>query len=207
MDLFTWGFISIVLIFMGAKVFYEFRMYKNSVYKMIYSSFIEYRSRRKSIEGMSESYNFRDAFGPHRIIFSALEDQKISPASFMTVFLTSGCYVFGICTKEPAANSIARTKEFFSENVQKKLEGTVYDSEKVPVTFRLLLPDSLPGKISRDKGVIRRQELMEELTRLHKEAPAVWSAEDVDHLFRTIAAQALKTEEESSLSSMLTKDM
>ena len=206
MDLFTWGFISIVLIFMGVKVFYEYRMYKNSVYKMIYSSFIEYRSRRKSIEGMSESYSFRETFGPHRIIFSALEDQKVNPASFMTVFLTSGCYVFGVCNKAPAASSMAHTKEFFAENVQKKLEGTVYGSGKIPVTYRLLLPDSLPGKLPRDKGVIRRQELMEELTRLHKQAPAAWSGEDVDHLFRTTAAQALKTEEESQLSTMLTKD-
>ncbi len=204
-DWFTWGFVAMILVFMVIKVLYQRKMYKDSVYRVIYSAFTEYRVRRKSIEGMSESYLFRDTFGPHRIIYSVVDSKKYHPFSFITVFLNTGCYVFGVCTKTPDEKSLSVCWEFYEKNIQKKLKDTVYDPGKLPVTCKLIVPDAMTQVPEKDY-IIRRSGLVECLRTLQSQRKAQYSAEDVEHLFKIVAAEVLKKEDDSRLGTMLTKD-
>lgn len=205
MDWLTWGFVAVVLIFMAAKLLFERKMYKNSVYKVIYATFTEYRMRKKSIERMAESYQFQEKLGAHKIIFSVVDEKTYNPASFVTVLLESGCYIFGVCAKAPGDNAVTTCKMFYAQNIEAKLKGTVYDPKKLPVTYRLVVPDSMTDAPKR-KNVIRREQLFEELQALHGAAKPVYSAEDVEHLFKIIAADVLKKENDSQLGTMLAQD-
>lgn len=205
MDWFTWGFVALILVFMIAKLLFEHRMYKNSVYKVIYGTFTEYRMRKKSIERMSESYDFQRELGPHRIIYSVVDEKVYNPASFVTVFLESGCYIFGVCSKMPGDNAITTCKMFYTQNIEAKLKGSVYDPRKLPVTYLLVVPDSLK-EVPKRKNLIRREQLFTQLKELHSAASPVYSGEDVEHLFKLVAADVLKKEEDSQLGTMLSQD-
>lgn len=205
MDLFTWGFVAVILVIVGGKWLFERKMYKNSVYKVLYSSFTEYRIRKKTVEGMSESYVLRDTFGGGRMIYQVLNDRQCNPSSFVTIFLESGCYVFGVSvTDKPAKDSLKICKSFFDQNIKKKLADSVYEKKEYPVHFYVVIPDKSSFKEA--AHVVKRQNILSVLQNEHTSGEKVFSQEDVKHLFSIVAKEALDNEEENKFATMLLKE-
>ena len=211
MDVFTWGFVAVILLLAAAKFLFDWRMYKNSVYPVFYAGYTEYRMRKKSVEGMSESYALKDDLGAHRLLYHALRDTSRSPNAFVTLFLTDGIYVCGVVTgQKPQKDALRICREFFAENVEKRLrELTLWREKPLPVTYRIVLPDK--SAYAENTPCVKRAHLLAEIKKLRAEAlrkggGTGWSEAQLEQGFRAAAADALREEKASSLSFLLTKD-
>lgn len=194
MDPLAIGFAGVVATIMIAKWLLEFKMYRSSVYKMLYSGYTEYRMRRKSVRRMSESVAMQEQFGDCRLIFQVLRSDYV-PASFVTVILRSGCYVFGVTgSVPPRKDSLQVCHRFFQENIAKKLAGTPYQSEALPVAYTVVVPDS--SNIAQTGAIVKRGEMIEWLKQLDSAREKVLSAEDVQHIFSVVAKEALAQEQQ-----------
>ncbi len=192
MDPFALGFVGVVAVIMAAKWLFEFKMYRSSVYKMLYSGYTEYRMRRKSVLRMSESVAMQARFGDCRLIFQVLPSDCV-PTSFVTVILRSGCYVFGVTgNASPQRNSLQVCRRFFQENIAKKLADTRYRGEALPVAYALVVADS--SNIAQTEYIVKRGDMITWLGRLDSFREKVLSAEDVQHIFSVVAKEALAQE-------------
>lgn len=192
MDPLAIGFVGVVAAIMTAKWLLEFKMYRSSVYKMLYSGFTEYRMRRKSVRRMSESAAMHEQFGDCRMIFQVLSSDCV-PASFVTVILCSGCYVLGVAgSASPRKDSLQVCRRFFQENITEKLGGTPYQGRKLPVAYAVVVPDS--SNIAQTEHIVKRSNMIEWLKQLDSTREKVLSAEDVQHIFNVVAKEALVQE-------------
>ena len=201
MDLLTYGFLSIVIIIMVTKWLFEWKMYKNSVYGILYSTFTEYRMRKKTVIGMSESMKLNELFGSSRIIYHVLDSKQNKLTSFVTIFLSSGCYVIGISMKNMVdKNSVKIVEKFLHENIMDKLDKTIYMEQEIPTHIILLVSDNeLYGNNQEQIGsthIIKRSEVIENIKEIHNASKSVLTQEDISHIFQLVAQEALKTEKE-----------
>jgi hypothetical protein len=142
MDWLTWGLVFVLIVFFTARWVIEYRIYKNSVYKVIYENFTEYRIRKKSIEGMSESNVIKKMFGSGRLVYQVLDQRNLNPASFVVMILPGGFQIFGIAGKNKVGRDALKIcGKFYAENVEKKLAQSVYAGKNIPVSFRVVLSD------------------------------------------------------------------
>lgn len=197
MDILTIGFITVVILFMTCKFLFDLHMYRNSIYKVLYSGFTEYRMRKKSIEGMSQSYVLTEECGPNRMIYYVMEREHSVPSSFITIFLTSGCYLVSV-KHNKNSDSFLEAKEFEQQNIMSQLENTVYNSLKFPTTIIKVLTDSCEtnkkdaGK--KNKLTIRREELLNTIKALHSRSEKVLTANDINGIFMTLAHDTIENE-------------
>jgi hypothetical protein len=198
MDVITIGFISIVVIYMIGKFFFNLRMYRNSIYEVLYSGFTEYRMRMKSVEEMSESCVLTEKCGPNRIIYYVIEKEHSVPTAFVTIFLTSGCYILALKKKNENTDSFFEAKEFEKQNIASKLEDTVYKALEFPTTIITVLPDdSKAGNTEvgkKNKQIVRRKVLIDTIKALHDKAEKVLTANDVNGMFMTLAHDTIENE-------------
>jgi len=197
MDILTIGFITVVVFFMALKVLFEWRMYRNSIYQVLYSGFIEYRMRKKSIEGMSQSYALKEEFGPHRIIYYIIDKGNTSASAFVIIFLTSGCYLISI-KKDVKSDMFLEAKEFQKQNITGKLKDTVYKSLEFPTTIITVLPDSYKGGIQdanvKNELTVHRKELLGTIKELYRKSEKVLTSNDINGIFRALANDAIEDE-------------
>ena len=193
MDPIALGFVGVVATIMIAKWLFEFKMFRNSIYKMLYSGYTEYRMRKKSVSRMSESVAMNEQFGDCRLIFQVLPSDYV-PASFVTVILRSGCYVFGITGGvAPRKDSLQVCRRFFQENIARKLEDTPYQGRKLPVAYAIVVPDS--SNITKTEYIIKRSDMITWLKQRDSACEKVLSAEDVQHIFSVLVKEALVKEQ------------
>lgn len=196
MEILTIGFISIIIIFMLFKFLFELYMYRNSVYEVLYSSFTEYRMRKKSIEGISESYLLKEAFGPHRIVYHIDEKGYGTRAAYATVFLTSGCYT--IAVNNETKNVISEVKTFMKQNIFELLKGTVYHSLSIQ-TFIFIISsnNSMDNAANGEKTkgfIVERKDLISKIKEVHNDKKNNLSRIDIDGIFYTIAQDSIESE-------------
>lgn len=198
MDIFTIGFFAVFILFMAAKYSFGFYMYRKSIYKVLYSGFTEYRMRRKSIEGMSQSYVLKEEFGPNRIIYHVVDSKGAEPSAFVTVFLTSGCYIIKVLKKNEHKKSESDTVEFKQSFILNKLNGTIYQSLRLPVYIIQVLPDLKNGKgrnqVNKTARTVPRSELLSILKELHAKSAKVLTEIDLNGIFMTLAHDAIENE-------------
>jgi len=196
MEILTIGFITVIIIFMLFKFLFELYMYKNSVYEVLYSSFTEYRMRKKSIEGISESYRLKEVFGPHRILYHINEKGHGTRAAYATVFLTSGCYT--IAVNNNTKNVFSEVKAFMKENIYDPLKSTVYQSLPFQ-TFIFVISSNQSldnsANFEKNKGfIVGREDLMGRIKELHNQKKNHMSRIDIDGIFYTIAQDRIESE-------------
>ena len=196
MEILTIGFITIIIIFMLLKFLFELYMYKNSVYEVLYSSFTEYRMRKKSIEGISESYQLKELFGPHRILYHIDEKGYGKRAAYATVFLTSGCYT--IAVNNETKSVFSEVKTFMKQNIYDPLKSTVYQSLSFQTfIFVISSNNSLDNaaNFEKTKGfIIERKELISKIKELHNLKKNNLSRNDIDGIFYTLAQDSIESE-------------
>ncbi|MGB4588573.1 MAG: hypothetical protein WBI17_04980 [Clostridiaceae bacterium] len=198
MDILTIGFIIVLIIFMLVKFLFELYMYKNSVYEVLYSSFTEYRMRKKSIEGMSESYQLKEVFGPHRILYHINEKGNGARSAYATVFLTSGCYT--IAVNNETKNVFSEVKKFMNLNIEDQLKNTVYHSLSLQTNIFVISSNhpKLNATGEKTKGfVIERNELISKITEIHHQKKSNLSKIDIDGIFYTLAEDSIESEKVS----------
>lgn len=195
MDILTIGFITVIILFTICKFLFNLHMYRNSIYEVLYSGFTEYRMRKKSIEGMSESCILTEEFGPNRIIYHVIEKKYSMPAAFVTIFLTSGCYVIDV-EKNQNGDIFCDAKVFKEQNIVRRLEETIYNSLTFPITSITVLPDTceIKRKDSKNKITVRRKALFNTLKKLHNKSETVLTAKDINGIFMTLTHDTIEEE-------------
>jgi hypothetical protein len=196
MEILTIGFITVIIIFMLFKFIFELYMYKNSVYEVLYSSFTEYRMRKKSIEGFSESYLLKEVFGPHRILYHIDEKGHGTRAAYATVFLTSGCYTIAVNNKTKKVFS--EVKAFMKQSIYDPLKNTVYHALSFQTfIFVIRSNNSMDNASNAEKSkefIIERKDLISKIKELHNQKKNHMSRIDIDGIFYTIAQDSIESE-------------
>ncbi len=195
MDILTIGFVTVIILFTVCKFLFDRHIYRNSIYQVLYSGFTEYRMRKKSIEGMSESCILTEEFGPHRMLYHVIEKKHAMPCAFVTIFLTSGCYILSI-DKNQNEKAFDEAKAFKEQNIIGQLEKTVYNTLKFPITMMRVLPDTyeIKKKDSKKEWTIRRKDLFHFLKKLHSKSETVLSPNDINGIFMTLAHDTMEEE-------------
>lgn len=196
MDTLTIGFILAVVIFMLIKLLFELYMYKNSMYEILYSSFTEYRMRKKSIEGMSESYLLKEVFGPHRILYHILQQGHSAGRAFATVILTSGCYTIAVNSERK--NIMVEVKSFMRQHITDQLKNTVYQSVSFQSDIFVIRSNGAKDSAvdgEKSKGhLISRKDLLGEMEKRHHLKKHSLSKVDIDGIFYTLAQDSIDNE-------------
>lgn len=201
---------------------YSWYLYHNSIQKVIYSNFGEYFLRKRSIKGLSESYYFKSRFGEHRIYYQLAKDNRQNkPQAFLMIILSSGLYLINVKTqgghiiakltgdyksevteinKKTKSSSIRivpfkNPKEELSQ-CKKMLEGKL-GSCHIPIHLITVFPDkssiSWDGK-KENIPVVQRKELFGAIDRLHKENPKNMTADQIQAVYRSVAADSIEYE-------------
>jgi len=196
MEILTIGFVTIIIVFMLLKFLFELCMYKNSVYEVLYSSFTEYRMRKKSIEGISESYQLKEVFGPHRILYHIDEKGHGTRAAYATVFLTSGCYT--IAVNNETKNVFSEVKAFMKQNIYDPLKSTVYHSLPLQTFIFVISTNNSSdhtANFEKTKGfIVGRKDLISKIKELHNQKKSNLSKIDIDGIFYTLAQDSIESE-------------
>lgn len=199
MDQLTLGFITIIILFMVIKLLVERYLYKSSVYEVLYSGFTEYRMRRKSIEGMSESFTLKEGFGPHRILYHVQGKGMNDRRAYVTLFLPSGCYV--IVVRKDGKISGTEVKTFIQENLLDPLKDTVFHS--LSLKPKVILLQTGPGAEKSTTGeepkgrALRKKDLLRKLKDLHASSDAHLTKAEIDGIYYSLAQESIDAEKPS----------
>lgn len=201
MDQLTIGFITIIIVFMTMKFFVERYLYKRSIYEAFYSGFTEYRMRKKSIEGMSESYTLKELFGAHRILYQVKRNAKNDVYAYATLFLSSGCYVTVVRKNGKVSGSEVRS--FIMENLSGPLKGTAFNSIAVKPKVLVLRTEVDAKKASFKEGQnsphVSKKNLLQKIKEMHDTASSQLSKAEIDGMFYSIAQASIDEEKQSEM--------
>lgn len=111
---------GIILFIKGVSGWY---MFSRSIYKEIYSNYLEYVMRKKSLSKLSESYFLDSRLGKHRIYYqlAAAKGEK-TPQAYVVLILSSGLYLMDI-KKQTGEIGASAKGGFKYEMVVKPLQG------------------------------------------------------------------------------------
>ena len=121
---------GIIAVFKGGSGWYLFR---RSIYKEIYSNYLEYAMRKKSLTKLSESYYLDSRLGRHRIFYQlAAAKGERYPQAYVIILLTSGMYVLDIKNQTGDIEASVRG-DFKYQTVEKAKKG-----EKAKVEIKMM---------------------------------------------------------------------
>lgn len=130
MELLVWmellvGFLGVFFMLSLFKIYQLFRFWRNSFYTEIYSSFIEFLFRRKSLNRMSTSYWLSNELGDHRIMYQMAHSQdKNLPQAYIIIALSSGIYILQI------KNYKGKVEGYSNHRFQLKISKSVTEKGK-----------------------------------------------------------------------------
>ena len=209
---------GIILLIKGVSGWYMFR---RSIYKEIYSNYLEYVMRKKSLSRLSESYFLDSRLGKHRIYYqlAAAKGEK-TPQAYVVLILTSGLYLmdikkqtgeieasakgdfkYEIVVKQRDQNPKVEVKmmknpmdevRYFQKKLFQKLRG-----EEVPAFPVVVFPDASTlhwEEKWEGMPIIHRKEVYQTVKNLHEKHKKVLSEEDIDRIYLTLAGELLEAE-------------
>lgn len=197
-------------------------MYNKSIYKVIYSGYLEYYLKKNKIRKLSESSAISESFGKHRMIFQLFSIKgKKSPQPYIIIILSSGMYCLKVSNiqgevtgkktgawehiaaydkkhpekkvKEKITNPMTELEQF-TKKVQEKINKIEVQVYKIAV-----FPDCSVLKIKNEDLdgalAIKRSQLRDTLADLHKSKENLLNDWEIDALWEMIVKDSLKTEE------------
>lgn len=206
------------------RVSYGWYIFRNSIYKEIYSSYLEYAWKKKRLLRLSKSAWLENALGTHRICYQIITPNgEVSKAQAYVVFLLeSGLYVANI--KNEQGSIIAVNKGDFrrlltdrkkkrqpvqqyvrliknpmdeTDKFAKALLSKISDAD-LSVYKIVVFPDAdtitWSSKERLDCKVLRRKELVEYIKSIHIKNKNIITKNEVDQYYQKIIAEALKQE-------------
>lgn len=217
------GFIIVLGMVLLIKTIYGVYVYRNSIYTAIYSNYIEYLLRRKSIKRLSESYYFKSRFGVHRIFYQVASNKsERTPQAYVLTILTSGLYIANIKTQ--GGKVLAKVKGDFKNividkakkgqkpekrvfTIKNPLDEVLYfqnrieeklKSFNIPIHRLVVFPDQAniiwEDENQRDEIVLQRKELFDTINKIHEKSSDIISENQIDAIYMTLAAEALEME-------------
>lgn len=193
MDILTVGFITAIILLTISKLLFNLYIYKNSIYEVIYSGFTEYRVRKRSIEGMSESYILTKEFGTNRIVYYMIEKRYFKQSVFVVIILTSGCYVIVVeeSQKEGAGCEIKANNK---QSIICDLKNISHNLLSFPIITITVLSDTneIKNKDNKNEITIRKKYLFRTLKKLHDKSKIVLTEENINSIFMTLTHDIIK---------------
>ncbi len=211
--------VGVILIYKGGSGWYIFR---RSIYKEIYSNYVEYAMRKRSMARLSESYFLESRLGKHKIYYqlASARGEKV-PQAYVVLILSSGIYLLDIKRqigdieanvrgdfkyetvipgnkKEKPRIEIKMMKNpmdevrYFQKKIFQKLHG-----EEVKAFPIVVFPDSSTlswKEEQKEIPVIHRKEVYSTVKMLHENNPQVLSEEEIDRIYLAMASEVLEAE-------------
>jgi hypothetical protein len=211
--------VGVILIYKGGSGWYIFR---RSIYKEIYSNYLEYAMRKKSMAKLSESYFLESRLGKHKICYqlASVRGEKI-PQAYVVLILSSGIYLLDIKRqtgdieanirgdfkyeevitgkkKEKPRIEIKMMKNpmdevrYFQKKIFQKLHG-----EKVTAFPIVVFPDSSTltwKEEEKEIPVIHRKDVYSTVKILHDSHPQILSEEEIEKIYLAMASEVLEAE-------------
>lgn len=200
------------------KWIYGWYIYKRSVYKVIYSSYLEFYFKKSKIKKLSESSVFADDFGKHRILFQlfSTKAQKM-PQPYIIIILSSGMYLLKVSNAQgevygektgPWINVVSLDKKHQDKRVNQKLTNPNFElqqfnqkvQEKISkintqVYKIVVFPDQSTLKLKSEKigeiTAIYRSKLCKTLMDIHKSKDKELDEWEIDALWQMVAKDSL----------------
>lgn len=222
MDIITLGLCAAVIIVGMFNFILGWFKYSRSIQKVIYSSYLEYWTKKNKIRKLSESVSFAENFGKHRIVYQLFSGngQKL-PQPFIIVILSTGLYYLKVSnvpgevygkrtgmwenvvnfdkkhsdnkTKEKLPNPLIELEQF-KNKIQEKITKI-----QAPVYKIVVFPDQCKLKIKKeemgDLTIINRSQLMNTLMNINKPKKQELEDWEIDAVWNMIVKDSLKLEE------------
>lgn len=217
--------LSAIVVFLLRFIF-GWSRYRRSIHKVIYSSYLEYYSKKNRIRKLSESAAFAEDFGKNKVLFQLFSNNGAKlPKPYIIVILSSGIY----CLKVSNAlgeiygaksgnweNIVGYDKKYPDKKVKEKIANPIIELEqfskkiqekiikiKTPVYKIVVFPDKSTLKIKNEgKGtavIIRRSQLQDTLINIHQSKEKILCDWEIDALWEMMAGDSLKLEENKVL--------
>ncbi|GKH30761.1 NERD domain-containing protein [Muricomes sp. OA1] len=216
--------VGIIAVFKGGSGWYLFR---RSIYKEIYSNYLEYAMRKKSLTKLSESYYLDSRFGRHRIFYqlAAAKGEK-TPQAYVIILLTSGMYVLDIKNQtgdieasvrgdfkyqavekakkgEKAKVEIKMMRnpmdeiQYFQSQIVRKL-----NKEELTIHPIVVFPDASTltwkdRKMPGSVAVIHRKQVYQTIKEIHEKRADVFCESEIERMYLALAGEALAAEKHS----------
>lgn len=112
------GFIIVFVVSGSIKTYRARKLFKASFYTELYSGFLEYNLRRKSLKRLATSNWLNSQFGEHRIFYQMTQAKKgEAPQAYILVILSSGVYT--ILCKNYIGKLIGKNGKYEVQSVKK----------------------------------------------------------------------------------------
>lgn len=112
------GFIIVFVVSGSIKTYRARKLFKASFYTELYSGFLEYNLRRKSLKHLATSNWLNSQFGEHRIFYQMTQAKKgEAPQAYILVILSSGVYT--ILCKNYIGKLIGKNGKYEVQSVKK----------------------------------------------------------------------------------------
>lgn len=118
------GFIIVFVVSGSIKTYRARKLFKASFYTELYSGFLEYNLRRKSLKRLATSNWLNSQFGEHRIFYQMTQAKKgEAPQAYILVILSSGVYT--ILCKNYIGKLIGKNGKYEVQSVNKDKKSGV----------------------------------------------------------------------------------
>lgn len=118
------GFIIVFVVSSSIKTYRARKLFKASFYTELYSGFLEYNLRRKSLKRLATSNWLNSQFGEHRIFYQMTQAKKgEAPQAYILVILSSGVYT--ILCKNYIGKLIGKNGKYEVQSVKKDKKSGV----------------------------------------------------------------------------------
>lgn len=212
MEFYNWpelvvGFGLVFILMMTVKFHQLFKYWRNSFYTELYSSFVEFIYRRKSLSRMSTSYWLKNQLGDHRIFFQLAKSADAArPQAYIIIILSSGVYVLQI--KNDIGKIVGDIHNNFSvlngANKRKKIESPIQllndfisrwiaaTQLNCPIYKMIVLSDDstlkIVGKFDNSITITHRNELFISLKEKHYSQQPVLEQKDIEQIYLSFLA-------------------
>lgn len=118
------GFIIVFVVSSSIKTYRARKLFKASFYTELYSGFLEYNLRRKSLKRLATSNWLNSQFGEHRIFYQMTQAKKgEAPQAYILVILSSCVYT--ILCKNYIGKLIGKNGKYEVQSVKKDKKSGV----------------------------------------------------------------------------------
>jgi len=208
--------LAAIIVFL-LKLILGWSKYNRSIYKVLYSSYLEYYTKKNKIRKLSESTAFAEKFGKHRILFQLFSNKnQKSLQPYIIIILSSGMYCLKVSNAlgEVYGKSTGAWENLidFDKKSKKKMENPILELEqfskkvmekvsKIQIMIHkiIVFPDQCTLKLkNKEMGstlIIKRSQLPDILTNIHKAKEKNLEDWEIDALWEMVAKDSLKLEE------------
>lgn len=212
--------LAAIIIFLF-KLIFGWIKYNRSIHKVIYSSYLEFYTKKNKITRLSESAAFTEDYGKHKVLFQlfASKGQKL-PKPYIVIILSSGLYCLKVsnvpgevCGKSNGAweNIVVFDKKHPEKRAKERMGNPVDELEKfskkirekiskidTPIYKIAVFPDqctlNIKGKEMGGTLIIKRSQLQETLMNIHRSGEKTLLPFEIDALWEMVAKDSLKLE-------------